>query len=213
MDDSNNKPRLKKGLFIVFEGIDGAGKTVQSSGLIKRLKQIGLKVDYIKEPTEGVWGMKIRNIAEHGRDGVSAEQELEWFIKDREDDVRLNINPALRDCRIVIADRYFYSTIAYQSVLGLDPEYIRRLNDPFPVPDIVFMLEISPEMSQVRITDHRNEQANLGYEQLDYLRRVKKVFDSLDDPNIVRLDGTRDKKDVAGEIWSKVSEKLDDLYI
>ncbi|MFH1136014.1 MAG: dTMP kinase [Pseudomonadota bacterium] len=193
--------RLKNGLFLAFEGIDGAGKTTQAFRLKARLEKEGFGAVYVKEPTDGFWGRKIRAIARNGRAGVAPEEELSYFIRDREEDVRQNIAPALDRGQVVIADRYFYSTICYQSVLGLDPVEIRRLNLSFPVPDLVFILDISPRLSQKRITRLRNEEANLGYEQEEFLTKVKKVFDVLEDPNIVRLDGSADLEVLAEEIW------------
>ncbi|MEW5721690.1 MAG: dTMP kinase [Thermodesulfobacteriota bacterium] len=195
---------MKKGLFLALEGIDGAGKTTQALRLKSRLEEAGLPVVYVKEPTGGAWGRKIREIAEKGRAGVSPARELEYFLRDREEDVRENIAPALARGGVVVADRYFYSTIAYQSVLGLDPAEIRRLNAAFPVPDLVILLEIPLELSGVRITHHRSQTVNLGYEQSAFLKQVKAVFDSLEDPNIVRVNADRDKAEVAEDIWRRV---------
>ena len=194
-----------QGLFLAIEGIDGAGKTTQAHLLIDRLAREGFNALYAKEPTNGPWGMKIKEIALNGRAGITPETELDYFIRDREEDVRLNILPALSQGWIVIADRYFYSTIAYQSVLGIDPFRIRELNAPFPVPRLVFMLEIDPALSRVRITKGRREEANQGYEQTEYLTRVRAAFDVMDDPNIVRLDGTAARETVAANIWKRVS--------
>lgn len=197
------------GLFFAFEGIDGAGKTTQALRLKDRLEKSGRPALYVKEPTDGVWGRKVREIAQKGRAGVTLEQELEYFIRDRDQDVRENIRPALIQGQVVIADRYFYSTIAYQSALGLDREEIRRRNLGFPVPDLVFLPEISIELSQERITQGRGETANLGYEQADFLARVKAVFDSLTDPNLVRFPGDQTVDETAEFVWSRVRPLLD----
>jgi len=211
--DARTVPRrLRRGVFLAFEGIDGAGKTTQALLLKAKLEALGLETVYVKEPTSGRWGRKIREIARKGREGISAEEELNYFILDREEDVRENIAPALADSKVVIADRYFYSTIAYQSSLGLDPEKIRAKNAHFPVPDLVFLLEISPEQSQTRITGNRKEGANPGYEQVDFLRTVKSKFDGLTDRNIVRLDGERSMESVTGQVWAEVEALLADLY-
>lgn len=205
--------RLKRGVFLAFEGIDGAGKTTQAFVLKDRVEDFGLEAVYVKEPTSGQWGRKIREIASKGRAGVPAEEELDYFIFDREEDVRENIAPALGQNKVVIADRYFYSTIAYQSALGLDPMEIRKRNSDFPVPDMVFLLEIPPSLSQTRITRHRNEKANVGYEQLEYLGLVKKAFDALTDTNLARLDGTLDMATVTKEVWRRVRALLASLLI
>ena len=206
---SLNKGAPKKGLFLAFEGIDGSGKTTQAYGLKEKLEGLGLETVYVKEPTSGPWGQKVRQIAEIGRAQVSLEEELDWFVRDREEDVRLNIAPALARRCVVMADRYFYSNIAYQSALGMDPGEIRRRNSEFPVPDLVFLLEIPVQVSQERITVNRNEPANLGYEQVDFLHLVKKAYEALDDPNLVRLDSNRPLDLVAADIWKRVRALLD----
>ena len=194
-------PYLTTGVFFAFEGIDGAGKTTQAVRLARRLNNQGLAVTAVKEPTDGPWGRRIREIAQNGREHVTLDEELRFFIQDRQQDVDENIGPALARGEVVIADRYFYSNIAYQSALGASAETIRRLNAGFPVPDLVFVLEITTALSQVRITRIREEKANLGYEQEEYLTLVKKVFDDLRDPNLVRLDGDQDIDTLAEEIW------------
>lgn len=197
-------PGSKNGLFFVFEGIDGAGKTTQAFLLKKRLEGAGFRVLYVKEPTEGRWGRKIRRIALEGRDHVTPEEELEYFILDRQEDIENNIAPALARNEIVIADRYYYSTIAYQSVLGLDPDHIRRKNASFPVPDRVLLIEVPVPVGQVRITEHRGQETNTGYEQVSFLESVKTVFDQMDDPNMVRIDGRPPTETVAEAVWRTV---------
>ncbi len=200
---------LKKGLFIVLEGIDGAGKTTQAFLLKERIEKEGFEAVYVKEPTSGPWGQKIKDIALHGRQGISPEEELNYFILDRREDVQRNINPALKRKAVVVADRYYYSNIAYQSALGLDPERIRSLNSGFPVPDLVIILDVSPEVGRLRINMNRKEEANKGYEQADYLAAVRKRYEELSDPNIVRLDGTLDISSLARQVWEKVVPFLD----
>ena len=94
--------RLCRGLLIVFEGIDGAGKTTQVRLLDERLRRAGYDVVCLKEPTEGPWGQKLRQLAQHGRQQVSPATELEWFLQDRREDVEHNIQPALARGQIVV---------------------------------------------------------------------------------------------------------------
>jgi dTMP kinase len=198
----------RPGVFIVLEGIDGTGKTTQARWLAERLEAEGLAAKAVKEPTDGIWGQKIREIARRGRDRVSAEEELDWFIRDRAEDVAQNIAPALAAGLVVVADRYFYSTIAYQSALGLDPERIRALNAGFPLPDLVLLFEMPAELSRERITKGRNQEADRGYEQLGYLRRVKAAYEALTDPNIVRVNAAEDPEKVRETVWQAVADLL-----
>lgn len=205
--DETSMGHLSRGVFLAFEGIDGGGKTTQAFLLKERIERRGIQTVYVKEPTSGRWGRKVRAIAQDGRSGISPEEELNYFILDREEDVRDNIRPALDRNQVVIADRYYYSTIAYQSALGLDPEEIRRRNAHFPTPDLVFLLDLPVQTSHHRIVNGRRESANVGYEQAGFLGRVKAAFDAMADPNIVRIDSGRDKQVVADHIW-EVAEKL-----
>ena len=196
------------GTFIVFEGIDGCGKTTQGLDLTETLINQGFDAVFVREPTSGKWGMKIREIAETGRENVTAEDELNYFVWDRAEDVEQNIAPVLERGGVVIADRYFYSNIAYQASLGLDEKLIRKKNAEFPIPDMVIMLEISPELSGMRIVDGRKDQANKGYEQYGFLKKVKKIYDRLDDGNIIRLDGSLSQDQVKELIWDNVAPLL-----
>ena len=65
--------------------------------------------------------MKIRRLLSDGRQGISPQEELSWFINDRKEDIETNIMPALKKHKVVLMDRYYFSTAAYQGALGLDP--------------------------------------------------------------------------------------------
>lgn len=203
---------LKYGLLFVFEGIDGSGKSTQVDVLASLLADRGYLVLKTYEPTRSEWGMKIRSIAEEGRAGVAPDEELLLFIEDRKQHVEKTILPALREGRIALCDRYYYSSIAYQGALGLDPASIRQMNEDhfrFPVPDRVFMMEIPIETAIGRITRNRPGGANEGYEKREYLQRVKDIFDSMRDPNIVRIDAARPPENVTMDILNAILEAID----
>jgi dTMP kinase len=179
--------KLDRGYLIVFEGIDGTGKSTHCRLLEDYLQSRGFPVLKLFEPTKGPWGMKIRKLLTEGRGDVSREEELEWFINDRKEDVKNNIRPALNQNKIVILDRYYYSTAAYQGALGLDPERICRENEAFaPKPDIVFLFSASPEQCLQRIEESRSKKSS--FEKLEYLQKVQRIFDSFSDPIIRRID-------------------------
>jgi dTMP kinase len=202
--------RLTQGLLIVFEGLDGAGKTTQARKLSEQLQQAGYAVVSLKEPTDGPWGQKIRRLAQEGRQGVAPATELAWFLEDRRQDVIQNIRPALAHGQIVILDRYYFSTMAYQGALGCDSETIRQQNEAFaPRPDLLFLLEISPAQGLQRVQQDREPD---NFERLDYLQRVAALFAKMQFPYLCRLPATLAPEVIHTRIWQEVQAALARLY-
>ena len=189
-------------MLIAVEGIDGSGKTTVVRFLIEELRKRGYDVVAFKEPTDSEYGRRIRQILKERK--VSPEEELKLFIKDREFNVRNNILPALKSGKIVIMDRYYYSTIAYQGALGLDVEMIRKLNEQFPKPDLVIILDVSPETALKRIKAKRRPDR---FKDLEYLRKVREIFLSLKN-NVVVVDAERNIEDVKRDVLKVALEHL-----
>lgn len=190
---------MKKGVFIVLEGIDGGGKSTQAALLGEYLQSRGIEVVLTREPTDSVWGRRIREIAKLGRSNTSLDEEVSWFVEDRKLHVESVVKPALARGAAVVSDRYYYSNMAYQGALGADVRNLRRLNEKengFPRPDIVIMIDISPSAGVDRINSGRDG-ANAGYERTDFLEKVKAIYDSFDDGNIVRIQGAQSRDAVA----------------
>jgi len=179
---------LSQGLLIAFEGIDGAGKTTSALLLRERLRREGYEVIYLKEPTDGKWGQRIKEITKGLKPRPSPEEELHLFLRDRMEDVEQNIQPALKDRKIVIMDRYYFSTMAYQGALGLHVEEIRRLNETFaPKPTLVFILRLAPRIALSRIMNGRKEKTTI-FEREDYLMDVQRVYDGFREPYIQSIE-------------------------
>jgi dTMP kinase len=197
---------LPHGLFIVFEGLDGAGKTTQVHLLATRLHQCGYDVVRLKEPTAGPWGQKIRRLAQYGRQHVSLETELTWFLEDRRQDVAENITPALARGQIVVLDRYYFSTMAYQGARGGNPHLIRQLNEAFaPPPDLLFLLDIAPAQGLQRVQQQRLPDE---FERLDYLERVAALFAQMDFAYLQRIPAMLPPDAVHTRIWQAVQTAL-----
>ena len=198
---------MNRGLLIVFEGIDGSGKSTQCRMLADLLNKKGIASISLAEPTRGKWGMKIRQLLTKGRNGISANEELEWFMNDRREDVKQNIEPALKAGKVVLMDRYYFSTAAYQGALGFDPEKIRVDNERFaPIPDRVLIFHNSPEKSLERIESSREEKS--AFEKRDYLIEVQTIFKSFTGPNIryVSSDSSLEK------VYEQVLCEVQDLF-
>jgi dTMP kinase len=177
----------RRGLLIAFEGIDGTGKSSQIRLLAATLAGLGHQVVITREPTDGRYGRRIRALFT-SRDRISPAEELELFMADRREHVLEVIEPALRAGRIVLTDRYYLSTVAYQGAAGQNPAAIMAANEAFaPVPDLVLLLTLTPAQSIHRISALRGEALN-DFEQEEYLTRVAAIFAGLDRPYIARVD-------------------------
>ncbi len=142
----------QQGLFLVFEGIDGSGKSTQARLLYETLVKRGIKAVLTKEPTDGPFGKKLRQLAQKGRDQITLQEEYDLFMQDRAEHVEKELMPQLDQGAVVVCDRYFYSTMAYQGALGLDPEAVYQENSRrFPTPDKVLYIAVSPTMGRSRI--------------------------------------------------------------
>jgi dTMP kinase len=192
------KTILRKGVLIVFEGIDGAGKSTQAEILLERLKTKGYEVAYFREPSGSKWGREIKKQALLA-DSLSPEEELELFQEDRRENVDRNLKPALEEKKVVILDRYYYSTIAYQGARGIDKEMIRKTNEEFVVkPDLVFILDIDARRGLERIKDRKKK--DRLFEREDYLVEVRKIFKSFEGESIVHIDALRPREEISKEI-------------
>ena len=197
----------ERGWLIVFEGIDGTGKSTQCREMEAYLNTLEIPVTRLREPTDGIWGQKIRKILSDGRGDLTREEELSWFIKDRREDVEKNIVPALNLNKVVLMDRYYYSTAAYQGALGLDPKNILRENENFaPIPDRTYVFTAPPEECLARIESSRKSHSS--FEKLDYLNQVQKIFDSFDGNNIKRIKSSGTIQDIHSQLCEDVHQLI-----
>lgn len=196
---------MNRGLLIVFEGIDGTGKSTQCRMLSDLLSEKGIPNILLAEPTRGKWGMKIRQLLTEGRNGISADEELEWFINDRKEDVELNIDPALKAGKVVLMDRYYFSTAAYQGALGFDPQEILQANEKFaPRPDRIMIFHNSPEKSLERIEISREGKS--AFEKRDYLIDVQNIFKSFTGSNIRFVSSDASLQEVHEQVLHEVQD-------
>lgn len=191
-----------RGILIVFEGIDGSGKSTQARRLLRRLRALGYDAVAFREPTRGKWGRAIRKMAKQAG-SLTPEEELDLFIKDREENVRKNLCPALAGNKVVILDRYYFSTIAYQGAKGIPAARIRRLNEKFAVkPDLVFILDIEAGCGLGRIWARKRK--DLLFENARYLARVRRIFQSFRGRKFVHLDAGLPKDKLEEIIFTRV---------
>ena len=202
-DETQSK---RNGFLFVLEGIDGSGKTCACQELVKRLQSIGCDVVLLREPTnESQWGKEIRERSPGGE--LTPEEELELYTKDREWHIVNRIQPALEEGKVVLMDRYFFASGAYQStVLDLHWREILRINREeisAPEPDIVFILDIPAEIGLERATG-RTGKADLQFERLDRLVKVRQNYLEIaeqDTSNSKLIDSMKSLEEVVDEIY------------
>ncbi len=161
---------MPPGLFLVLEGIDGAGTTTQARLLAEWLESLGHKVTLTAEPTTRPVGALIRQILQ-GKLGEADETTMAFlFAADRADHMRSVILPALAAGRTVVSDRHYLSSVAYQS-LGVEMAWVESLNSRFRRPDLTFFLDIDPAIGLAR--KQRQGNATERYEKVALLERVR----------------------------------------
>lgn len=193
------------GQLIVFEGIDGSGKTSLSRMFHAYLLENSVPAIWLREPSDSPLGEKIRGLAQD-KESISVHKELEYFLEDRRWDVENNILPALRSGKTVVLDRYYYSNACYQGAHGLDMEAILALNRQFaPEADLVFIIDVNVDRALARISSSRQGVAKL-FEKKDFLEKVRANYLKLAGANLIRIDGNPDLKTVMADVISRHSE-------
>ena len=205
-----------KGIFMVFEGIDGAGKTTQVDLLAQNLASLGREVSLSAEPTTLATGKAIRR-ALSGEEKKSECEMAAMFVLDR---IAHNINSetgirALTERGIdVISDRYYYSSLAYQGT-ATDYEWVKVMNINSPEirrPDLCIYLDLLPEQSLERIS--RGRESLEIYENLEKLTTVRAKFLSVvedlrrDGESIYVVNAARAAEDIAKEIFEIVKKHI-----
>lgn len=140
---------MKKGTFITFEGGEGCGKTTQLELIRKHLQSINREYVLTREPGGCPISEEIRKLLLHGKENIDPKAEFLLFCAARAELVKKVINPALSEGKLVIADRFYDSSVAYQGIArGLGKENVRLLTE-FAIgdlkPDLTVYLKISPK--------------------------------------------------------------------
>ena len=190
-------------MLINLEGIDGCGKSTQSKFLMDKFESSNEEIILLKEPTNGKYGQKLWEMLS-GKIEANTEEILELFVLDRREHVTQKIRPALDEGKIVLMDRYYYSTMAYQGAAGIDVNRIRKDNEFAPKPDIVLIFDLPADLAMKRVRGHSVADV---FEKEEYLEKVRKAYLNLENDSLVRIiDAARTPKKIFNEVWRLVSE-------
>ena len=194
-----------KGLFICVEGLDGCGKTTQTKLLVRKLRKMGWDAVYTAEPSRGKIGKFIQKYCLHGERRISPVVEALLFAADRFEHVEREVIPALNEGKIVVSDRYVYSSLAYQGATGLDLKWIEMINEHAIRPDLAIFVDVEPEAVIKRLKPKKSVMENLETQ-----RKVREVYVKfVEKRELVRIDGNKSKKEVADDVLKVVLRFLE----
>jgi dTMP kinase len=193
----------KKGIFIVIEGLDGSGKTTQATLLSKQLEQT-YKVLLTAEPSRAKIGTFIRDCCLYEDKRLPTEAEALLFAADRIEHMYSEVKPALEEGKLVICDRYIYSSLAYQGSAGLSLEWIKTINARALQPDISIFIDVPP-----RRVIERLQRKKSVMETLETQMKVREVYlKYVAKGELIRVDGDKPKEALAEELYAQVSGLL-----
>jgi len=201
--------------FVVFEGIDGAGTSTQID--ILKNSEFKDKFFFTAEPTNGETGKFLRKMLK-GDVKLDPRTSAYLFAADRaehlwgESGENCGVERQCKSGKIAISDRYFFSSLAYQSVT-CGEELPRDLQKPFPLPQILFFFEIDPETSLSRIGDRETREI---YEKVDFLKATEERYEKIiseyekshPEMKIVRIDAKKSKEEVASIIMAELKSLI-----
>jgi dTMP kinase len=192
-----------RGIFICVEGLDGCGKTTQAKLLVKKLKKRHDGV-YTAEPSRGQMGRFIKKHYLHADSRGSAVAEALLFAADRVEHLKSEVLPALEKGKIVVSDRYVFSSLAYQGAAGLDLKWIEEVNKHAVRPDLALFIDVDP-----RTVTGRLKRKKSVMEILETQLKVREVYlKYAENGALLRIDGNKSKREVTREIWRVVNDFL-----
>ena len=205
---------MNKGWFIVFEGCDGSGKTTVSTGVHQKLIEKGYEVIYTREPGGIDIAEQIRSVVLDPKNtAMDNRTEALLYAASRRQHLVQKVLPALKENKIVICDRFLFSSLAYQGYArGIGVDEVLKINE-FAIeghmPDATIFLDVAPEVGLSRIQT-RTFKDRLDQESMDFHQRVfdgyMKVNEQFSD-DVVKFDDNRTPEEIIEEITNYI-EKL-----
>ncbi|NBX23195.1 MAG: dTMP kinase [Microbacteriaceae bacterium] len=209
---------MTRGIFITFEGGDGVGKTTQIRLLRSALESSGFHVTQAREPGGTPLGDEIRELVLHSRGHIAPRSEALLYAADRAQNVEAVVRPALERGEVVLQDRYFDSSVAYQGsgrVLGA--EDIKRISlwaAGDLVPHLTVLLDLDEASASERLLAQKKPYDRFESEKAEFHARVRQAFLDIataEPQRFLVIDARLSETDIADRILSRVSPLLDNL--
>lgn len=206
---------MTSGLFITLEGGDGSGKSTQSTILVEWLEQAGRTVVTSREPGGTDLGVELRDIVLHRRGEIAPRAEALLYAADRAQNIATKVRPALERGDVVVQDRYFDSSVAYQGagrVLG--PAEVRDVSlwaTDGLVPDLTVLLDLHEAISMSRVAEASSQYDRLEAEKQEFHSRVRSAYLELaaNEPDrFVVIDAREPVDEIAARIQARVATLL-----
>jgi len=193
-----------KGFFIVLEGLDGAGKTTMALMLRDELSRAGIPVLYTYEPTDSEVVKAVKSTYNDLRD---AYIDALAFALDRLIHLKMKVKPFLEKGGVVISDRYYYSSVAYQSASGAPFEWVMEVNRFALKPDVAIYLDVDPTAGLSRKTAVSSRFPE--FEQRDFLERVRRAYLRMVEMGLlVYIDSSRPLETVYSDVKKAISRAI-----
>lgn len=183
-------------MFIVFEGIDGCGKSTQAKLLADWLRANSIKVLLTAEPTKGEIGLFLRKILS-GKTIVDPKTLALLFTADRYEHIKSEIEPAIKRNVTVISERYYHSTICYQASQGVPWNWLVDINKFVKKPDYTLLLDLPPKEAIKR------KVAREIFEEENFLEKVRDNYLKLD-RGVIKIDGGQKPDKIFNDIKEKI---------
>jgi len=194
---------VRRGVFICVEGLDGCGKTTQAKLLVRKLSR-DYDVVYTAEPSNEPIGRFVKKTYLHSETRGQVEVEALLFAADRLEHLKNEVLPALDGGRVVVSDRYVFSSFAYQGAAGLGLDWIEEVNKHALRPDLAVFIDVEPETVVRRLKRNKSVMENLQTQV-----KVREVYMKyVENGRLVRMDGNRSRREVARDLTNLVRDWL-----
>ncbi len=195
---------MGRGLFICIEGLDKCGKTTHSTLLVESLQKGGYDAVYTSEPSNGEIGRFIRKYVLNRKRRIYVAVEALLFAADRAEHTEMFIKPNLERGRIVVSDRYVFSSLAYQGAAGMDLEWIREINRAAIDPDLAIYIDVP-----IDVIIRRFRGRGSVMERREIQEKVRRIYMRLvRQGELIMVNGNRPIVETSREIRRIVSERL-----